>query len=129
MLDKIINTKHYFSTYTYTTDIELLNVVINIFSSVVLKNSLTSREKLVLRSYLKNGYSTTTKESIRSDLKISSKNLDQINLNLSVKGFLLKHPTNYRLKVINQELIDLRDSFIGTEKGLYIIGFQKKLIK
>jgi len=128
MIDKLLELPHFFSTYTYANDLELLDVVINIFAAVVLKNSLSNREIEILRYYLKNGYKPETKLTITLDLNISKKNLDQINHQLQKKRCLIPHSKNYRLKEVNKQLIDLKNCFLNGQdiKKLYVIGFNKK---
>lgn len=116
--------KHFFSTYTYKNDLELLDVVLSIYAIVELKATLTEKERVVMRYYLKNGYTDKTKKAITGDSEVfkdisevskTRKHLDQINLKLDNKGFLQKHTGNYRLKIIAPGLIALRDSFLTTD--------------
>lgn len=108
--------KHIFSEFTYTNDIELLNLVIQIYSLVELGEELTPKQEVVLRSYLKSGYTSTTKRAIMLENKMDAKHLDQINFLLTKKGFLEPHPTNYRMKVITKKLIDLKIRILEQEK-------------
>lgn len=116
--------KQYTTNFEYKNDLEFLNIVINIYSLVKLRESLTKKQKDVLRYYLKSGYSDETKNAIRLDFKIKKTHLNQINWALNKKGFLKKHPTNERSKVVSEELIKLRDSFLKDGISMYTVIFQ-----
>lgn len=108
--------KHFFSKFKYTNDLELLNLVIHIYSIVELGEVLTNKQGVVLRTYLKSGYNANTKKAILLENKMNEKHLDQINFILTTKGFLEKHPTNYREKVVNKRLLELKNRFLAKDK-------------
>lgn len=108
--------KHFLSKFTYSNDIELLNFVIQIYSLAELGEELTPKENVVLRSYLRSGYNATTKRAIMLENKMNAKHLDQINFVLTNKGFLEKHPTNYRMKIVTKKLLELKNRFLAQEK-------------
>lgn len=117
----------YLSNYAYENDIELLDIVMNIFSITVLKENLSYKERTVLREYMINGYSSNTKKAIRLSLLIKETNLNTLNCTLQKKGFLKPHPTNQRLKLLNDDLIKIRDLFLGDAgRKLFVVEFLKK---
>lgn len=116
--------------FKYRNNIELLDTAIYLYSKTVLTTELTKREKDILREYLLSGYSPMTKKAIEKNLKIDDKTLNVANCGLRKKGFLIPHPTNYRLKLLPKELTDLRDCFMNEqkpfEKSCFIVNFVKK---
>lgn len=122
--------KHFLSKFTYSNEIELLNLVIQIFSLVELGESLTDKQNVVLRNYLRSGYTSTTKRAIMLENKMDVKHLDQINFILTKKGFLEKHPTNYRMKIVSPKLLELKTRVLAQQKEekaiFYTIFLEKK---
>ena len=55
----------YVAPFAFKNDIELLDVVMSLFSRSVLKKEISYKEKVVLREYMINGYSSNTKKAIR----------------------------------------------------------------
>lgn len=110
--------------FKYKNDVDLLEVVMSIFSNTVLKEELSNKERTVLREYIVNGYSKQTKNSIKLSLGMKDSNLNTLNYHLQKKGFLKPHPKNQRLKLLNEELVELRDTFLkDSGKKMYIINF------
>jgi len=117
----------YIAPFEFSNDIELLDVVMSLFSRSVLKKEISYKEKVVLREYMINGYSANTKKAIRLSLNIKETNLNTLNCTLQKKGFLKPHPTNQRLKLLNDDLIKIRDMFLGeAERKMFIVEFVKK---
>lgn len=117
----------YIAPFTFSNDIELLDVVMSLFSRSVLKKEISYKEKVVLREYMINGYSSNTKKAIRLSLNIKETNLNTLNCTLQKKGFLKPHPTNQRLKLLNDDLLKIRDMFLGNaERKMFIVEFIKK---
>ncbi len=118
----------YVANFNYENDIELLDIVMNIFSTSVLKENLSYKERTVLREYMLHGYSSNTKKAIRLSLSIKETNLNTLNCTLQKKGFLKPHPTNQRLKLLNDGLIKIRDLFLGeNERKMFIVEFVKSI--
>lgn len=117
--------KQYKTIYEYENDLEYLDIVIDVYGLVKLKNYLTNKQRSVLKYYLKNGYSEETKKAIRLDFKIKKGHLNQLNWGLTKKGFLKSHPTNNRSKIVSEDLIELRDTFLKDGVNLYTIIFNK----
>jgi hypothetical protein len=111
--------------YKYKNDVELLDIVMTIFSRTVLEEELSNKERVVLREYIVNGYSRETKKAIRLAEKMKDANLNTLNYHLQKKGFLKPHPKNQRLKLLNEELLELRDCFMkeSKDKKAFIINF------
>lgn len=117
----------YVAPFAFKNDIELLDVVMSLFSRSVLKKEISYKEKVVLREYMINGYSSNTKKAIRLSLNIKETNLNTLNCTLQKKGFLKPHPTNQRLKLLNEDLIKIRDMFLGiSERKMFIVEFVKR---
>ena len=117
MLNRSKEQKWFVHNLEYTTDIDLLDKVITIYSFVEYKKTLTLQERNTLRYYLNFGYSSQVKDSIIEGLKINDKHLTQINHHLQKKGYLLRHPTNFKDKVVSQTLLNMRDMFVGATKN------------
>lgn len=118
--------KIYSTSYKIDNNLELLKMVLDLYSTIVLKNTLTKTQKEVLLYYLKNGYSSEVKESIIIDFKIKPNHLNNINWNLTDKGYLVKHPTNKQSKLVSKELLFLRDSFLKGHCNFFSIKFEKE---
>lgn len=116
MLDKKKEQKWFVHNLEYTTDIDLLDKIITIYS-LVQKQVLTEQEKNVLRYYLNFGYSKQVKDSILLGLDINDKHLTQINHHLQRKNYLLRHPTNFKEKVVSDVLLNMKNMFIGATKN------------
>lgn len=117
----------YVAPFAFKNDIELLDVVMSLFSRSVLKKEISYKEKVVLREYMINGYSSNTKKAIRLSLNIKETNLNTLNCTLQKKGFLKPHPTNQRLKLLNEDLVKIRDMFLGiSERKMFIVEFVKR---
>jgi len=115
----------YIVPYKYKNDLDLLNTVINVYSLTALKSSLTPKQQDTLRFYLQFGFTAKTKETIMKDLKITDKHLNQINCQLQKCGYLTRHPTNYRMKYINENLLKLKESFLSKKVDSLVIMFRK----
>ena len=113
MKDNIIAYKVDFKS---KNDVDLLDTVMFIYSRTVLKEELGLRERSALREYLLHGYSLTTKRAICLSLGIKIENLNTLNCNLQKKGFLIPHTKNQRLKMINEDLLNLKRVFLESEK-------------
>jgi len=117
----------YIAPFLFENDVELLDVVMSLFSRSVLKKEISYKEKIVLREYMINGYSSNTKKAIRLSLGIKETNLNTLNCTLQKKGFLRPHPTNQRLKLLNDDLLKIRDMFLGDAgRKLFVVEFLKK---
>lgn len=51
-------------TYDYSNDIELLDIVLQLYAKTVLKTELSNKEHCALREYILNGYSVQTKKHL-----------------------------------------------------------------
>lgn len=118
--------KAYNVSFKYSNKVELLDVVMELFSITVLEKELSYREKCVLREYLNTGYNANTKRAIRANLGINVYNLNTLNYTLQKKGFLKPHPNNQRLKLINDELVNLKNVFLEHEgRRMFLVEFVK----
>lgn len=110
--------------FKYRNEVSLLDAVIDIFSKTVLNKELSFRERTVLREYILNGYSSTTKKALKISLGITSENINTLNCTLQKKGFLKQHDGNHRNKVVNDDLMNLKKVFIENQnKKCFLINF------
>lgn len=98
--------------FGYSNQIELLDAVMSLYSTAQLKKELPKKEMVVLREYILSGYNEDSKSAIRLNLGISKEHLNVLNSKLHKKGFLKPHPHNMRMKVLNSDLLRLKDVFI-----------------
>lgn len=109
--------------FKFENDVQLLDIVMDIFSRTHLNTQLSHKERTVLREYIMNGYSLTTKKSIRMSLQITAENLNTLNHTLQKKGFLYPHRNNQRLKVVSDKLLELKTVFLDSKgKRLFIVN-------
>jgi hypothetical protein len=116
MIDRKKEQKWFVHTLEYTTDIDLLDRIIAIFS-VVQRKILTKQEKNVLRYYLNFGYNKQVINSIMLGLNINKRHLTQINHHLQKKNYLSRHPTNFKEKVVSEVLVNMKDMFFSASKN------------
>lgn len=119
--------KAFKADFLYENQIEILDLVLYLYSKTTLKTEITNRERHVLREYILNGYSAETKKIIMLNMNIKPINLNVINSKLQQKGFLHPHPRKHTLKVLDKQLLDIRDCFVSDDpKKLFIVDFAKK---
>jgi len=120
--------KVYKVDFNFENDVDLLDIVLSLFSKSVLKEEISNKERTVLREYILNGYSSQTKASLRLSLGIKPSNLNTLNHTLKKKGFLLPHQTNQRLKVVNEQLMNLKNVFLDNDgQKVFLINFLKNV--
>jgi len=116
----------YIVEFKYKNNLQLLDTVIYLFSKTVLEAELNAQEISILKYYLAQGYSKDTKQAIEIDLGIKTTCINTNNYKLQKKGFLRPHPTSNRLKIINSELLKLRDCFMNQNtKNIFIVDFKR----
>lgn len=115
----------YGNTFKYKTDIDLLSLVIRIFSIVKLDDDLENHQERVLMFYIKYGYSPDTKDKIISSLGIKRHYLNTINHHLDKKGYLIKDNNNRQKKHLSAELQQLREAWVDNKVDVYAIKFVK----
>lgn len=106
-------------------DVELFDLVMTLYSKTVLKKELSAKEATILREYVLNGYSIETKKAICMSLEINIKNLNTVNCSLQKRGFLRPHPTSQKKKILNEELMQLKQVFLDSTQGkkMFIVNF------
>lgn len=129
------NVTYKFHKCEYSNDVELVSVLLKLYGISTFKEKLSDKEEKVLLYYVKYGYSERTKKAILSDVeknnktnqKITRKHLDQINFSLKDKGYLKNHPHNYRMKVVEEDIVKFYETFTGKKENcLFILGLSKK---
>lgn len=63
--------------YNYSNDMELLDIVLNLYARTELKVDLAYKERMILREYILNGYSTKTKKSLITSLFLCKESDDK----------------------------------------------------
>jgi hypothetical protein len=89
------------------------------------KDRLRDFEKNVLIYYIRKGISDETLEMVSDDLGMKKNYLHGINKHLREKGYLVASKTNLRKFDLNEELKQLRESFVTNQLRLYTIIFHK----
>lgn len=109
--------------YEYTNDIELLDIVLQVYAKTELKVDLSHKEHCVLREYLLNGFSTQTKKSIIYSLFLT-KETDKKDTEDKIKAFNTIFETKFKsIEEINEYISkgveqDKKESFIKEFKDL-----------
>lgn len=116
---------------SYKDNLDLLRkvLILNATSTNINKGKNYLRPKLVdvLSFYILYDYSKETKDLIIESLKIKGTNLNQINSELTRKGYLIKDYFNYRRKTLSEELIALKKYFLEEDTSkIFLIKFNEK---
>lgn len=80
----------------------------------------------VLKYYMRYGYSKETKNIIEKDTGKKLNNIVQIDHGLKEAGYLLDLENNFRMKKLNPQLENIRNSFIEKRNRVYGISFKNK---
>ena len=88
------------------------------------KNYLRDRDVEVLAFYMTFGFSKETKNLILETFKINAKNLNQLNSELTRKGFLIRDPYNANKRYISQELQMLQNLFTEANQRGAALNFR-----
>lgn len=121
MIDK--NNKFPVLTIEYTNDLELIELILTIYSVGKFIN-LRGFEKTVLKYYIKYGYSDEAKQYIKEDELKTDQDIRTADVNLRKKGFLLLGKTNFRKSTLSDEMETLRKCFIEKSGNFYPIVFK-----
>lgn len=109
----------YLNKMKVDSDFDKISKIVSIFS--IIKNGnlgemhIRQRCVEVISYYVLFGYSSETRALITESLKISKKNLNQINSELTLKGYLVKDSRNYHTKHLSQELQRIKDYFLSRD--------------
>lgn len=175
--------------YNYATNLDLIDIVLQIYCVTHLKKMLSKKEHICLREYVLNGYNDRTKKSLIITLFLSEKSpekdkknkitafnnifntnftnsseidkyikentinreqtlavteeykkicykkgsesLNAINYILKNKGLLVPHPTNLRMKIVSEELLKLKRTFVDDQNAILkclVVNFKKPSI-
>jgi len=118
------NVSAYKLDFKYGNDFRFVDSLIYIFAKTQFNNPLSSRECEIIREYVLRGYSTETKRHIEKTLKMNRKNLNVYNCNLQKRGFLMPHERNQNNKILNPELMKLREFYLNSsEKKIVLVNF------
>lgn len=116
---------------SYKDNLDLLRkvLILNATSTNINKGKNYLRPKLVdvLSFYILYDYSKDTKDLIMDSIGITSKNLNQINSELTRKQYLIRDKYNSRIKYLSEELKSLKKYFLEEETSkLFLIKFNEQ---
>ena len=116
---------------TFSDDLDLMRKVINLYAKVInielVGNFICTRHINALSFYVLKGYSKETKTLIKESLGINTTSLNQINAELTKKGFLTHDPYNFRQKHLSENLKGLRKYFMeGDYTKLFMVNSVKE---
>lgn len=100
------------------SDLDKISKVVSIFA--IIKNGnlgechIRPRCVQVISYYILFGYNKDTRDLIKST-GIKPTNLNQINSELTKKGYLVKDPMNYHNKHLSTELKKIQDYFLNSD--------------
>ena len=114
----------------YKDKMDLLQKVLSVHAVVTNiekgKNYMRPMLVKVIAFYILMGYSKETRDIIKESLNIKGSNLNQINSELTRKGYLVKDYMNFRVKYLSKELHQLKSYFLeGDYVKLFTIKFSK----
>lgn len=110
----------------YKSDLDKINRIVSIYSILVNGNldynHIRPRCVEILSYYILYGYKTSTKEKIW-ETGITKKNLNQINSELTKKGYLITDKGNLHNKHLSPELMKIKEYFLdeNNKKQMYVI--------
>lgn len=81
-------------TYDYSNDIELLDIVLQLYAKTVLKTELSNKEHCALREYILNGYSVQTKKNLIQSFFLSKETEEKNDVD-KIKAFNKVFKTNF----------------------------------
>lgn len=126
------NVKIQYFNLSFNDKLDICRKIMSIYALIVNLHHKTTflkqRTADVLAFYMAMGYSQNTKEYILEALETNSKNLNQINSELTKKMFLLRDPHNSQKRTLSVELQQLRDFFLNdeSESVSFNIRFRKR---
>lgn len=122
----------YSNIVTYENSYELLKKLLALYSVSInlekTKNYLRPKLIEILTYYVLKGYSTETKDFIMDSIpRMTRKNLNQINSELTKKGYLLRHKHQSHHREIPKSLQDLKNYSDDTfsKKPIFVVIFSK----
>lgn len=105
---------------SFDNELHKIEKILDIYSIAKEKN-LRGFEKLVLKYYLRNGFSSETQQMVAKDTVKRAEYIHTINTSLREKGFLVKN--KYKETELSTDMEMLRNLFVKGNKKLYIVNF------
>jgi hypothetical protein len=104
--------------YTYSNDMELIDIVLNLYARTELRTNLAYKERMILREYILNGYNPRTKRSLIMSLFLckESDNKDKAD---KLKAFNSVFGT--KLKNLEEVDIYLKENDVEVGKERFLI--------
>ena len=117
----------YIQKFEYTDTLDKLTKVLQMYALMVNlkigKIYLRPRLVEVLAFYILRGYSPETKEIIINTLNIEKANLNQINSELTKKGYLRIDQRSFRKKYLSPAMLQIKEYFMKDE-DFCLFGFK-----
>ena len=117
----------YIQKFEYKDSLDKLTKVLQLYALMInLKvGKIYLRPKLVevLAFYILKGYGDKTKETIINTLGITKPNLNQINSELTKKGYLRIDQRSYRKKYLSPAMLQIKDYFLNNN-DFCLLGFK-----
>lgn len=106
-----------------SSDLEIIDKVLTIYS-VVKDRKLRPFERLVLKYYIKYGYTDEAKEYLKEDANRKSTDIKTTDFLLREKGFLIKSSTNEHLSKLSDDMEVIRKHFVLGTSSVYLVSFK-----
>lgn len=113
-------------TYDYTNDIELLDIVLQLYAKTFLRTELSNREHCALREYILNGYSAQTKKHLIQSIFLA-KETDNKNDSDKLKAFNKVFKT--KLKTISEINTYIAENDAEDKKEQFLLEYKKQKFK
>lgn len=105
------------------TDLEKIEKVLSVYS--IMKNiKLRPFERLVLKYYIKYGYSDEAKEFLIEDENRKKSDLKNADFELRSKGFIVQSSKNNRSSELSVDMESIRKHFVIGNSDIYLISFK-----
>lgn len=112
-------------TGSYETDLDLIESILDVYS--LMKGiKLRTYEKLVMKYYIKYGYSTEVRDMVSEDIDKSINNVKVAETSLRKLGFLKKGTRNERKTELSDDMESLRRQFVIEKKRVLALLFKKE---
>lgn len=108
----------------YENDLELIEKLLLCYA-IVKNKPLRPFELVVLKYYIKYGYSDETKEYIMENENKKSIDLRVVNTHMRQKGYLNHGVTNMRKSELSADMEKLRNDFILDGKKFCVLFFER----
>lgn len=105
------------------SDLEVVDRVLTIYSTMKDKK-LRPFERLVMKYYIKYGYTEEAKEYLREDVGRKQSDIKTTDSLLREKGFLIQSETNKRMSELSEDMEVIRKHFVLGTSSVYLVSFK-----